>query len=510
MVNEVFDKNLLKHQKDLSGVINKYCMIGGFLGVGFYALMKLTGLMEEIQWINLLYFSIPVLFNTTLMGISNAILRRQEDTIYVNVYKYIIILVACINYFAISMFVPYRDAWGVIILIYFISAYYLDFKLALFGILLSSAICIFTFYFNTAVEPLSMSLANLLIRIQVISFGSFSAFVSALLGKRLLSNSCITEENLNVMLNNIKEVNAQVKRTVSLLGESSEHIADLSSQQYSGAESTTNSVEEILHENVNTSKNVQECINLMSTLTDDTVIMKSQTADAISNSIQLKQTAVIGTNTIETAVQKIIGIKESAIKTYDSAREMDERTKMIQAIVGDIQGISEETNLLSLNASIEAAKAGEFGAGFTVVAEAIRKLSDQSQKSLININAVISNMNTHENTVNDLVEKVDDGVEVIRKLNEYYNNIISDIERTISSLDTINSLADKQESNVDSVNSFIRKVKDLSDVVSENMTETSGITKQTFASCEELLKSAKSLDIMSRELNALISEGNIA
>jgi methyl-accepting chemotaxis protein len=435
------------------------------------------------------------------MGISNFLLKKTVDTIYVNVYKYIIVLVACINYFAISMFVPYRDAWGTIILIFFISAYYLELKVTLFGVIVSSAINIFSFYFSVGHEILSTDLPELLIRVQVISFGICAALISTHLGRKLLYSSCVNEFNLNVSLENIQTVNLKVKETVSLLGASSEHITDLSTLQYNAAEITTTRISAILEETINTTSNVQECVKLVNALTNDTTIMKSQTKDAIDNSQKLKQTALIGTNSIGIAVEKIVSIKDSAIRTSDSAREIEERSKNIEAIVKDIQDISEQTNLLSLNATIEAARAGEYGRGFAVVAEAIRNLSAQSQKSLKNISSVISNMNQNEKTVHDLVDRVDEGVYAIRKLDEYYRNIIEGIEFTMKSLDTINQLADNQQNSVSSVNNFIIQVKDMSDVVSQNIEETSASTQQTFASCEELLESAKRLGSMSKELN---------
>ncbi len=503
-VQDLFNANLLKHQKELSGVINKTVIFGSYVGVGFYVLLKIVGIMDDFKWSNILYFSIPFVFNSVLLGISNLILKRKGDRIYVNVFKYILLLATSINLFAICMFIPYRDAWGAVVMLFFLSAYYLDFKVTAFGITLSLFTCIFTFYRNTCIEDLSVAFPDILTRVQMLCFGTLTSCISTYLGRKMLRNSCRNEFNLNRTLENIQKVDSQVKDTISLLGSSSEHITELSTLQYNGAETTSASVSTILEETINTSNNVQECANLINVLAEDTAVMKSQTVTAIGNSEQLKQTALNGANSIENAVDKITSIKESAIKTYDSAKEMDERTKKIQAIVGDIQAIAEETNLLSLNASIEAARAGEYGAGFTVVADSIRKLSEQSQKSLSNITNVISNMNRHETTVNDLVDKVDEGVNVIRRFNDYYSNIIHDIEITIQSLGTINSLANKQESSVTTVNDFIRRVKDMSDIVSENIQETSAATQQTFASCEELLQSAKSLDIMSKELKALI------
>lgn len=503
-INELFNENLMKHQKSLSASVNKYCFIAGFLGAGFYLLMKITGIMSGFTWKYFIYFCIPVLLNTILMTLSNLYLRRKEDRIYVNVFKYILISAGCINYFAIAMFIPYRDTWGVIILVLFLSAYYLNIKVALYGIIFSSIINIIAFYHGICLEQVSTSLPDLLTRIQVLSFGAAAALISTILGRALLKNSCINELNLNKSLSDIQKVNSKIKDTVSILKTSSEHISELTKVQYTGAETTTESLSTITEETVNTANNAHECVSLMSTLQDDTNVMKDRTCEAIENSHKLKQTAVVGANSIETAVEKITNIKDSAIKTYDSAKALDENRKQIQGIVQEIQDISKQTHMLSLNASIEAARAGEYGAGFTVVAEAIRKLSDQSQKSLSNINFVIASMGQHDSTVSNLVEHVDEGVAIIQKLNEYYNTIIENIDSAIYSLDIINSLANKQENSVAAVNNYVKQVKDMSDIISDNVQETSAATQQTFASCEELLDSAKNLNTLSKELNDLV------
>ncbi len=505
-VETLFKKNLLKHQKELSDIIYKKCVVGGFLGAGFYAAMKFFGIMSDFKWINLLYFCVPIVFNTSLLAISTCYLKRKEDEVYANIFKYIVILVACINYFAIAYFVPYRDSWGVITLILFIATYYLDFKLTIFCIVLTSAVSIITFYFNTSVDVLNQNLPNILTRLQIVSFGAFAAFISTLLGRKMLLDSCKNEFNIGAMLENMQAVNTQVEETVSKLSFTSEHLSEVSNIQYSGTKMTATSIASIQEETIQTSKSVQQCVELVNNLTSNTITMQDQTKNAINNSEQLKQTAVLGTNSIETAIGSIVSIKESAIKTYDSAKEMDERTKKIQAIVGDIQNIVEETSLLSLNASIEAARAGEYGKGFSVVADAIRRLSEQSKKSLENIDTVISYMGRHESTVNELVDKVDQGVGVIRKFSEYYNDIIRDIDFTMASLNTINSLVGKQEENTLSVNDFILKVKEMSDVVTQNIQETSAATEQGFASCEQLLEAAKHLGVMSKELSALVNE----
>lgn len=503
-IKNIFNENLLKHQKNLSASVNKFCVFGGFFGAVFYLLLKVTGIMSGFKWSYFTYYCIPLVLNTAFVGLSYLYLKRKEDRIYVNVYKYVLITAGCINYFAITMFIPYRDTWGIIVMLYFLCAYYLDYKLSFYCIILISLTSIAAFYFGYCVEPLNTSLADLITRLQVMSFGTGSTLLSTFLGRNLLYTSSKNEFELNKSLNAMQKVNFKIKDTVSTLSNTSEQISELTKVQYNGAETSTASLTAIAEETVHTTNNLNECVGLVNTLQEDTGIMKTRSCEAIDNSQKLKQTAFVGASSIETAVERILSIKESAVKTSESAKALDDNRKQIQGIVQEIQDIAKQTHMLSLNASIEAVRAGEYGAGFTVVAESIRKLSDQSQKSLSNINSVIAHMGQHDSTVSNLVVNVDEGVAIINKLNEYYNTIIENIESAIYSLDVINSLAVKQENSVTAVNDYIRQVKEMSEIVSDNIQETSAATQQSYASCEELLDSARNLNAMSKELSDLI------
>ena len=97
----------------------------------------------------------------------------------------------------------------------------------------------------------------------------------------------------------------------------------------------------------------------------------------------------------------IDSIKESMKKSIENSKSVDE----INELTSEILAISAQTNLLALNASIEAARAGEAGRGFSVVADEIRNLADQTKLSVSNIQAV-SNVVT--NSVNELVSTSND------------------------------------------------------------------------------------------------------
>lgn len=505
-LQKLFKKNLLQYQKGLSDSISFYCTIGGFAGVAFYALMKILGIMPIFEWMNLLYFALPVVFNVTLMFITNNILKKMDINIYVNVYKYIIVTVACINDIAISIFIPYRDAWAVIILIFFVSAFYLDKKVVLYGILFSSAISIITFYINTCPENLSLSIGDLTTRLQMVCFGGAAAFISACMGRNLLYRSCQNEFNVSKSLEDLQTMVSKVKEVSSTLSDSSTLITHLASQQQQAAEATAVNTSDILAGAVKTSESVKESTELISRLVQETKQMKEKTISVISNSEELKNVAGSGKSSIDDAVLKIMNIKESATATYASAKELDIKAKKIDKIVSSIQNISKQTNLLSLNATIEAARAGEYGRGFAVVAGEIGKLAEQSQASLNDITYNLKDIFQHENRVDDLVKDVDEGVEIIRKSKEYYQNIIDDLNITIQSLENIRDVSDQQISHTEMVNSFISEVNNAAIMTTQSIESATAATQEAFASSEELFNSANSLDDLAKEMKEMVQK----
>ncbi len=500
----LFKKNLLQYQKNLCNSITFYCTIGGFGGVAFYAFMKIIGIMSIFSWTNLIYFSIPVVFNVTLMAVSNAILKKKSVKTYVNIYKYIIVSVACINYFAIAIFIPYRDIWGTLILIFVVASFFLEKPVALYGIVFGSVICIFSFYVNTCPETLSRSLGDITTRLQVISFGAVATFVSAIMGRSLLKRSCENEFNVSKSFSDLQLVVSKVKDVSNTLSLSSGLITHLASQQQQAAETTAVNTSDILAGAVKTSESVKESTELMSELVNETKRMKEQTISVINNSEELKNVAGKGRNSIDDAVKKIMRIKESATATYASAKELDIKAQKIDKIVGSIQSISKQTNLLSLNATIEAARAGEYGRGFSVVAGEIGKLAEQSQMSLNDITNNLKDIFQHENEVDNLVGQVDEGVEIIRKSKEYYQNIIDALNETIKSLLNIRDVSDQQISHTELVNRFIEDVKNAAVMTTESIESATASTQETFASSEELFSSANALDELAKELNEIV------
>src|SRR5690606_9854914 len=129
-------------------------------------------------------------------------------------------------------------------------------------------------------------------------------------------------------------------------------------------------------------------------------------ADASVNSAEYAmRTAQTGIQKVNEIVDQMRAIHTSSTDTKKAIEELNGYTTEIQQITDTITGIAEQTNLLALNAAIEAARAGEHGRGFAVVADEVRKLAEQSNKEASEVGNFISKITTK---VTEAVERMED------------------------------------------------------------------------------------------------------
>lgn len=145
----------------------------------------------------------------------------------------------------------------------------------------------------------------------------------------------------------------------------------------------------------------------------------------------------IGINEVAKGVQELATMNE---KILGETIEANERAKNTDEVVTFIQGVSSQTNLLGLNAAIEAARAGDAGKGFNVVAQEIRKLSNSSNESIKKIDSVIKHISSSVESINSNVTKSND-------ISQNQSAALEEIAASISELNitakTLEELADK-------------------------------------------------------------------
>ncbi len=209
----------------------------------------------------------------------------------------------------------------------------------------------------------------------------------------------------------------------------------------------------------------------------------------------------------EQSQESLEQIRKMTSDTASIARTMGNRSREIRTIVETITKISEQTNLLSLNAAIEAARAGDAGRGFSVVADEIRKLAEQSASSAEEINHQVEKMLLQ---INDTVFAAEKGLEhadtnakiVGEALNEL-QNVSSAIQHLSASIKEISSSTEKQTALVERVAHSMDAIGEVAEQNAARAEQLSASTQEQSAANQEVVAAAQQLQALSLDLEQL-------
>lgn len=203
-------------------------------------------------------------------------------------------------------------------------------------------------------------------------------------------------------------------------------------------------------------------------------------------------------------------IKQSVAQSDQYLQTLDSKSKEIGKILTIMSEIAEQTNLLALNAAIEAARAGEHGKGFAVVADEVRKLAEESQQSAKQIENLIkeTQIDSHK-TVQSMQEvnsNVEKGLEITKLTEEKFTLVNDKMAEMVAKTDQIRKEAE-------AVIQAVNEVANSSAIIQDNAKENAGsaehvavTTEEQLATMEEITSSAEVLAEMSEKLQQLIQK----
>ncbi len=513
---ELFKKNLASYQKGINVFVLKVCCSGGILGVLFFCLLKIMGVLEKLEWSNIISFALMSVINLSVpMLFYFIVVRRNDRLLFVNIFKYVLITCATVNYMALITYVPYYEMWSSIFLVFFLSSFYLEVNCVIYSIGLSiAAIVLAILTGNPYFMPQSDTYRELLIRGLGFSFGAICSIITATLSKKLLMRSSKSELESSQSLNDLEAVMYKATEISDKLYEAGLSISALANQQNEASEEIAHRSSSVLEEATGTAKNVEESVRLIQALVNDVRFNMDKMSQLEDSSKNLQQVANEGKTSINTAVDKIGGIKSSVSISSVSVKELNQKANEIDTVVAYIRQIADQTNMLALNASIEAARAGEHGKGFAVVAEEIRKLAEQSHNSLKAISGTLSEILSYSNKVDLLMEesviKVDEGVEIVSQSDTYYQKIIDTLSGTLNLLTEISRLSEGQLEESGALNNFIQIVNNSAQSTSESIEGVAASTQESFAASEELIKMANQVNKLAGDLLSTVKNTNAA
>lgn len=290
----------------------------------------------------------------------------------------------------------------------------------------------------------------------------------------------------------------------------SEELAQSSSEVNAGTNQIAVTMQQLA---AGAERQATKSAELSSTMQEFTAHIQEATAEGTTlkdNSTNVQLLANEGKGLMENSTEQMATINEIVQDAVTKVEGLYDQSKEITQLVQVIENIANQTNLLALNAAIEAARAGEHGKGFAVVADEVRKLAEQVSSSVTDISTIVGRMQSETGVVRTSLtkgyEEVQVGSEKISSTSTTFDRILGAIEQLTASVDTISGALSQIVARTEVINTSIEDVAAVSEESAASVEQTSATVEQSASTMEGISQSADQLSKMAEGLNVEINK----
>lgn len=291
------------------------------------------------------------------------------------------------------------------------------------------------------------------------------------------------KENMEVILEASKKQEESNKVMTMVADDIIKHFGDAMDMLETLQESLDNSntsMENIAGSTEQTAQSIQEEAEICGEILSQTDYASGVADSMIAASERVSDTVKSGASSAEEMGIQADNVNSSSKVVEDVITALTDKVQRVGTFVDTIISISSQTNLLALNASIEAARAGEAGRGFSVVADEIRQLSENTKTASNNITNIIKELNADTKLAN---ESIENAVNSVAKQNEL-------ISQTRENFDHVSQEVELLSRNIGEVKGCMEQTKQLSNSIYDNITQLSATSEEVAASSSEGLKNS--------------------
>ena len=351
-----------------------------------------------------------------------------------------------------------------------------------------------------SVKTLNLILSLLIFAVVAVGFWVISLILD---GVHLLSKEIKYLSDLDLT----KPVNIEGKNEIAQIAKALEDVRTHLKGFIDQAKTTSNENATIAHElsetSIQVTKSVEMTSSIVNRVAQDVTVITRDIATVIEHSRRNKEEIAIAGNALLRTTEQITDMTHKVQNSAQLENEMALRiqqlssdTKQVKDVLGIIADIADQTNLLALNAAIEAARAGEHGRGFAVVADEVRKLAERTQKSLVEI----------QSTINVIVQAIIEASEEMNRNSKNMHtlaNVSTEAEAEIEKV--AQTMSSAMQSTDETMTVFAETAGKVQTIV-DSVQEIDILGKSNAHSVDEITKASNHIMGVTEKLNVQLAE----